>query len=302
MDFKKLIKEICNEENIDYKLISKDWVMMLSKNNITKCISGYRFPLNDHALGSIIDDKYAFYDLCKDLDLPIIDHQIFFNPKTLNGKKTFSLLEKYFKENKNNIVIKPNNGTEGNNVFHITKKEELLDKVKELFKNNYSISACPFYKINSEYRVVVLNKKVKLIFEKQKPIVIGNGKNTIKELLMILNPYYFKNIKLTNEYNRILKNEEVFEYDWRFNLSKGATANFVNDKKLYEKLSKIAVDVCNKINGNFLSIDIIKTENHFYLIEANSGVCINKVCNFIDKDLKLTKEIYKEAIISMFQK
>ena len=71
---------------------------------------------------------------------------------------------------------------------------------------------------------------------------------------------------------------------------------------LYNKLSNIALDVCNKIGAEFLSVDIIKCENNFYLMEANSGVCINKVCNFIDSDLKLVKEIYREAIILMFEK
>lgn len=48
MNFRKLIEEICKEENIKYNLISKDWIMVLTKNGITRCISGYRFPLNDH--------------------------------------------------------------------------------------------------------------------------------------------------------------------------------------------------------------------------------------------------------------
>jgi len=301
MDFRKLIEEICKEENIDYKLISEDWVMVLTKDNITKCISGYRFSLNDHALGSVIDDKYAFYDLCKINNLPIIEHDILFNPNSKLGSNTNNLKDKYFKEYNNDVVIKPNMGTEGTDVYHINNKEDLNNIINKLFETNFSISMCPFYKIEKEYRVVVLNNKVELIFEKNKPVVIGDGNKSIKDLLIELNPYYFNNKILVDKYNKILKIGEVFEYDWRFNLSKGATAKLVEDTTLYEKLSDFALNVCQKIGGNFLSVDIIKCKDNLYLMEANSGVCINKVCNFIDKDLKITKEIYRKAILSMFK-
>lgn len=300
MDFRLMIKEICEEENIEYNLISKDWVMILTKNGISKCISGYKFPLNDHALGSVIDDKYAFYDLCKYKKLPIIEHNILFNLSSNLGNDTYYLLDKYFKEYGEDVVIKPNIGTEGNDVYHITSKEELKKIVNELFKTNFSISICPFYQIDNEYRVVVLNNEIKLIFEKNKPVVIGDGIKTIKELLIDLNPYYFNKINL-DKYNKVLNKNELFEYDWRFNLSKGATARVVTDKSLYDELSNFALDVCKKIDGKFLSIDIIKCNNKYYLMEANSGVCINKVCNFLNDGRKVAKEIYREAIKSMFQ-
>ena len=301
MEYRKLIEEICNEENIDYKLISENWVMILTKNNITKCISGYRFPLNDHALGSVIDDKYAFYDLCKLKDLPIIEHNILFNPNSKLGNNTMNLLKKYFIKYNKDVVIKPNLGTEGTGVYHITDYDNLIEITNELFKNNFSISICPFYKIDNEYRVVVLNNKVKLIFEKSKPVVIGDGNSSIKDLLIKLNPYYFTKINFNKDYDRVLLNNEKYEYDWRFNLSKGATAKLVENKDLYQKLSDIALNVTNTINAKFVSVDIIKCQNNYYLIEMNSGVCINKVTNFIDKDLKLTKEIYREAILEMFK-
>ena len=301
MEYRKLIEEICNEENIDYKLISENWVMILTKNNITKCISGYRFPLNDHALGSVIDDKYAFYDLCKLKDLPIIEHNILFNPNSKIGNNTMNLLKKYFIKYNKDVVIKPNLGTEGTDVYHITDYDNLVEITNELFKNNFSISICPFYKIDNEYRVVVLNNKVKLIFEKSKPVVIGDGNSSIKDLLIKLNPYYFTKINFNKDYDRVLLNNEKYEYDWRFNLSKGATAKLVENKDLYQKLSDIALNVTNTINAIFVSVDIIKCQNNYYLIEMNSGVCINKVTNFIDKDLKLTKEIYREAILEMFK-
>ena len=145
-----------------------------------------------------------------------------------------------------------------------------------------------------------MDNEVKLIFEKIKPVVTGNGKSTLRELLNNLNPYYFQNKLTEKEYDIILNKEETYEYDWRFNLSNGATAKMVIDVDLKKLLSDLALDIVKKINARFVSVDIIKSNNKLYLIEVNSGVCINKVCNFIDKDFKITKEIYRSAINKMF--
>ena len=67
-----------------------------------------------------------------------------------------------------------------------------------------------------------------------------------------------------------------------------------------QTLTELALDITNRINAKFVSVDIIRSNNKLYLIEVNSGVCINKVCNFIDKDFKITKEIYRSAIKKIF--
>lgn len=301
MEYQKLIETICKEEDIDYTLISEGWISVLTKNNITKCISGYKYPLNDHALGNVIDDKFALYDLCKKLSIPIIEHRILFNPTSRLGKNTPNLLVKYFEEFNCDVVIKPNNGTEGTDVYHITTIEELQKVVANLFINNFSISICPFYVIQKEYRVVVLDNTVKLIYEKIKPVVIGDGKGSLRELLLNLNKFYFENKLVDDKYDLILKSGKVYEYDWRFNLSRGATAKLVTDEILRKELGEFATNVTRKIGAKFVSVDIILSNNKYYLMEVNSGVCINKVCNFIDQDYKLTKEIYKAAIKKMFE-
>jgi len=300
MKYIDLLKNICDEENIKYKMLSEDYVMCLTKNGITKNIHGFKFPLNDHALGEIFDDKYAFYDLCKYLKLPIIEHSILFNPNSSLGKNTKNDIIKYFNKYKKDVVVKPNNGTTGIDVYHITTEEELVKVANKLFVNNFSISICPYYHIDNEYRLIVLDNEILLSFKKSKPIVVGNGIKTIKELLLELNHDYFKNIDLT-KYNKVLNVGESFEYNWQFNLSKGAIAEEITDKKLLSKLEKLAKDVVYKTGIRFASIDIIKCKNKLYVLEANSGVCISKACNFIDKDYSKTKEVYRKAIKKLFE-
>ena len=61
--YQDIIKEICDEKDISYKLISNNYLIMLQKDNKTKFIWGHKFDLNNHAIGLVLDDKYATYDL-----------------------------------------------------------------------------------------------------------------------------------------------------------------------------------------------------------------------------------------------
>lgn len=305
-DFHKLIKEICNEEKIKYSILSKEWVIMLEKDNKTKFISGYKFDLNKHGLGTIIDDKYAMFEVLSKKNIPTIEHKIIFKKDNKNeyaiDSNNYDIVYKYFKENNNDIVIKANDSTCGNEVYHITDINDILDCLNKLFIKNFSISICPFYNIKTEYRLIVLNNKCVLMYGKKRPIVNGDGKSTIRELLLKFNPYYFKD-KLDNEkYSKILNTDEKYEYNWQFNLSKGSIPFQINDKNLENKLLNLLEEITSKINLGFCSVDIIETtDNELLIMELNSGVMMKNYCNLIKNGYDIAKEIYKEAIIEMFK-
>ena len=299
----KLIKEICIEENIKFKLLSRDWIIRLEKDNKIRFVSGYKFDLNSHALGEILDDKYGLFEVLREDDIPIIDHNILYSNDNRNdfaiGYNDINKVKEFFFNNQESIVIKPNRGTCGNGVYHITNVNDIEPLVNKLFEDNYSISYCPFYDIDKEYRIIVLNNNIKLIYQKNKPLVIGDGEKTIKELLLEFNYIFFKDIELDN-YDKVLEKNEVFEYNWKYNLSTGATAQILNNKEIEDKLKVIVNQVLNKYDIRFASIDIIKTKDNKYLImEINSGVMMKNIYYLLGKNI--VKDIYKEAIITLFK-
>ena len=56
---------------IKYKLLSKDWIIMLEKDGKTRYICGYKFDLNGHGIGLITDDKFALYEVLKAKGIPV---------------------------------------------------------------------------------------------------------------------------------------------------------------------------------------------------------------------------------------
>ena len=192
------------------------------------------------------------------------------------------------------------NGTCGNEVYNITNINEIIPCLDNLFKFNHSLSICPFYDIENEYRTIILEGEILLTYKKIKPLIIGNGINTIRELLLQFNYNYFKDKLTDDKYNKILKKNDIYEYGWQFNLSRGAKIGIVDDI-VNNKIVSLSKKVANIINLKFGSIDIIKTkDNKYYVMEANSGVMMKNYINNEINGYNIAKDIYKKAIIKMF--
>lgn len=292
----KIIKEICEEKGINFKLVSKDWVIILEKGKKIRYITGYKFPLNNQAVSKVCDDKFALYDVIKEFNIPVAEHVILF--KNYDKQKILNYCEKYnFK-----MVVKSNTGTCGNDMFYITKKSELFKKIDKLLNKHYSLSLSPYYDIKTEYRNIVLNNNVELVYGKKKPVVIGDGKSTIYELLCEFNKNYFEKIKNDGKLKKVLKENEVFEYNWQFNLSKGSMPFMIDDNKLVNKLKKLALEITQKLGTSFVSVDIIElTNGELLLLEVNSGVMMDNLSKNLEDGYDIAKNIYSKVIDEMFK-
>ena len=279
--FNKIIKQICQERSIQYEELSDDWIIKLTKENRNKFIVGYKFDLNNQATSEICNDKLFLYAVLKSEEIPVIEYNILF-------KNEEDKLEKYFYEYNQNVVLKPNNGTCGNNVLHICEYDKLKNEYNKLISKCYSVDICPFYEIESEYRVIYLPTK-QHIYKKVKPIITGDGVHSVKELLIEFNSEYFgdeRNLKI--------------EYEWRFNLSRGAKIADVDDEEKNILMNMIN-NIIKVINLKFVSIDIVKlTNNQYMVMEINSGVMMENLVKLQDDGIQIAKSVYGEAIDLMF--
>ena len=294
--FNKIIKQICQEKNIQYEELSDDWIIKLKKDNKNKFLVGYKFDLNTQATAEICNDKFALYAVLNSEGIPVIKYNILFRNEE-------DKLKKYFDEYNQNVVLKPNNGTCGNNVLHICDYNTLKEEYNILMSKCYSVDICPFYEIESEYRVIYLPNK-QHIYKKVRPIVIGDGVHTVRELLIDFNNEYFcKEENLKNEnipVDYIPELGEIIEYEWRFNLSKGAKIANVNleEKEILMRMVNKIVEV---IDVRFVSIDIVKlTNNQYMVMEINSGVMMENLIKLQEDGKSIAMDLYGKAIDLMF--
>lgn len=308
-NLQRIIKQIALENDLSYEVLSCDLVIKLTKGNKIRYINGYKFGLNSHSLGLILDDKYATYELLNSLGISVCKHYILFRPTNHNSYaknyNSFDYCYDLFLKYNKNVILKVNNGTCGDGVYHITTKKELKKVYNHLLKYNFSISLCPYYDIKNEYRVILLNNEIKIMYGKINPVVIGNGKDKLIDLLKDFNINYFgykTNLKKNINYNKVLKKDEKFIYDFKYNLSKGSIITEDIDKETKSIISKMAKDVSKKINLGFGSIDIIKTnDDKYYVLEINSGVMIENYIKLTSDGFKKAKKVYEEAVLEMFK-
>lgn len=308
-NLQRIIKQIALENDLSYEVLSCDLVIKLTKGNKIRYINGYKFGLNSHSLGLILDDKYSTYELLNSLGISVCKHHILFRPTNHNSYaknyNSFDYCYDLFLKYNKNVILKVNNGTCGDGVYHITTKKELKKIYNHLLKYNFSISLCPYYDIKNEYRVILLNNEIKIMYGKINPVVIGNGKDKLIDLLKDFNINYFgykTNLKKNINYNKVLKKDEKFIYDFKYNLSKGSIITEDIDKETKSIISKMAKDVSKKINLGFGSIDIIKTnDDKYYVLEINSGVMIENYIKLTSDGFKKAKKVYEEAVLEMFK-
>ncbi len=291
----RIIKQICEEKDIEFNLVSKDWIIVLKRNERIRFISGYKFGLNNQSSSIICDDKYALYDTLKLLNIPIIEHKIVF--RNYDKKE----VEEFFYKHNKSIVVKSNSGTCGVGTYHIERIEDLFKNIDSLLINNYSISICPFYNIKNEYRTIILDGNIELFYGKKRPIVYGDGIKTIKELLCDFNYNYFSK-KNDSKLNKVLNQDEEFMYSWQHNLSRGSIPFEETNENLKDDIQSLALKAFSLLGLRFASVDIIELESgEILILEINSGVMIDKYAKYTKNGEVICKKIYSKAIDLMFE-
>ena len=305
--FDGIISEICNEKNIEIKEVSYGWIKILKKDKKTRYIVGYTFELNSAVSKNISKDKYATYEILKYNGIPIIEHNIVFNPVTRSDyyKKEHIDTAKGLLNSYKKIIIKANDSSCGREVYCCENEDDIEKIIYNLFENNNnSLSVCPFINIKYEYRAIYLYGDIIYLYKKTKPYVIGNG---INDLGFLINEKKIKdNIDIdiisTLDLQYVPKENEKVVISWKHNLSNSAEPILIDDSDIYaSKIKEIAIKVGNALNISFASIDICLTDdNEIYVMEVNSNVCMAKFSQKALNGYQIVKEIYSKAIDKMF--
>lgn len=182
----KILNEICLENYISCDSFSYDWIFRLSKNGKAVHVIGYNFENNSATSQLICADKSATSDLLLFNGIPTVNHTFFMSPININYVGVSGNWERLIVllNNHGKLVCKSNEGSGGGNVYLISNQFELERAVHKIFDHSRAMAVCPFHVIDNEYRIVILNGKVKLIFSKNIPFVEGDGVSTISQLLI----------------------------------------------------------------------------------------------------------------------
>jgi len=300
----QIIQEICEEENINFTSFSYDWILRLQKEERLGYVFGYNFGVNNSTSARICDDKSAASDVLIYSGVPTVEHLFFMSPNNIhyvgengNWSRITKLFNKY-----GTLVCKANKGTGGVDVFLVKNQAQLESAVHKIFNQKRTMAISPFCDIIKEYRVIVLNGAVKLVYAKNIPFVIGDGEKKLRQLIldyMSANRVPI-NLELDDEtLEKVLNQGEIHNINWKSNLGQGAVPEIVKDEKLLSELSELSLKAAKAISINFASIDVINTPEGMKVLEVNCGIMMENFIRSTPENYTIAKEIYREAVHAM---
>ncbi|MCL1883329.1 MAG: ATP-grasp domain-containing protein [Defluviitaleaceae bacterium] len=168
----EFIREICIEEGIQLECLSHGYVLRLRKGEISRNIFGAYWDINSAASDRLACDKTACSALLNSSGIPAIVHELIYNPLRrvgLSGKNgAWAKAATLFSKHNNKVVLKPNQGTMGQEIFLCETMQELEFAAHAIFQNHPDAALSPYREIITEYRVFYLNGECRFAYGKSK--------------------------------------------------------------------------------------------------------------------------------------
>ncbi|MEL6616713.1 MAG: RimK-like protein [Bacteroidota bacterium] len=266
---------------------------------MTHHVVGYGFPLNTATARGVAIDKAAAAELMQTRDVPCIEHRLFLQPRLasyMEADGNWARMRRYAEENHWDIVCKPNEGTGGGGVRRVRTARELEEAVQEGFATERALALCPFYEIETEYRTVVLDGQVLLVYGKARPHVVGDGTSTLRALAAEAGFAFSLSPEAATE---VVPSGERRLLDWRHNLGRGATPHAV-EGSVRDAVSALALRAARTLSLRFCTIDVAATASGLLVMEANAGVMLENYARQAPDGEATARRIYAAALDLLF--
>lgn len=279
--FVRAIEKYCNRHGIVVEMRSQGWLVSMHRGSERRFAFGYDLGLNSAVAHRIANDKAAMSEVLEICGIPCIQHTLFLSPKLqkyIEPSGSWQKMLDLLRSARRGIVVKPNEGTGGNSVFKVTDTSQLERAVHEIFSSENSIAISPYMEIESEIRVILIDYDPIVVYSKQRPSIIGDGKRTIVELASaavsadqlanVLSGMIEDNAAL----DEVLTRGEQRTLNWRHNLGAGAQPILLEKGSVRDACVGIAQEAARSINMRFGSIDVVLIDGNWRILEVNSGV------------------------------
>lgn len=307
-----LVAEICQERSIVVTEFSDDWLLRLELGDRVSHIFGYDFGVNDATAQMLAKDKSATSDILRHAGISHVHHTLINTPEVpqfVPESGNWAFLTDYLAQNGNDIVCKPNDGTGGHDVHRVTTIQELEAAVQRHFGRRRSFCVSPFLRIAVEYRLVVVQGVVRLIYSKQRPRLTGDGAKTVGELLIdrirgdegasIAN--FLANARDTKlDLTNVLPPGGILELDWRHNLGRGAEPVIVErDSDQASGLIPLALSAAGAIGIDSSSVDIVEVDGSLSVLEINAGIMMEAFGRRSPGNRGIARSIYDTLVCAL---
>jgi len=215
------------------------------------------------------------------------------------------------------VMVKPNSGSQGNNVALVHTKAECYKRLRAIFKSD-KIALVQQYVKGKDYRLVVLDKSVVSAYERIPLNVAGDGVSSIAELLQKKQLEFLKKkrdtqIKFTDPrisaklkrqkltfQSVIPKKETVYLLD-NANLSTGGDSVDVTSA-VHPAFKKLAVALTKDMGLRLCGVDLIVAGNitqkpdEYWILEINAAPGLDHYVKIGKAQEKIVADLYLQVL------
>ncbi len=296
--------------------------MITFKNGKKVFYRNTRFNINPLGSVEVAKDKnYASFFL-KHFGFNVPYGQSFFSENlntNLAIKRTIDDGYEYAKKIGFPVILKPNNLSQGLFVTKVYGKTDYYKTAKKILKNTAVMIVERFYEGN-DFRIVVLDDKIISAYQRIPLKIIGNGQNTVRELLELKQQEFEKtgrdtiidfeddriarNLKRKKiTFDTIIYTNEVIQLLDNANLSTGGTSHDFT-ASIHEEYAKLAIEITKSMCLRLCGVDILTpsiTEplNEYVIIEINSAPGLDNYAAMGEAQNQIVENLYMQILLSI---
>ncbi|MET4388461.1 glutathione synthase/RimK-type ligase-like ATP-grasp enzyme [Bradyrhizobium sp. F1.4.3] len=273
--FVQAIRRYCAGHGIAVDVRAGGWLIAMHRGGTRHFAFGYDIGLNSSIAHRLANDKSATAEALGLEDVPCIPHHLFLNPSMgaqIAGPDWHKAMLALLAQSPQGVVVKPNEGTSGRSVFKATNRNELDRAVSEVFASSLGLVIAPYVEIKDEVRVILLDERPMIVYRKERPSVVGDGVRSLRELSIAAGHDHQLRELDARDASAIVPKGERRVLNWRHNLDAGARPVLIENGEVHAACVKLAIDAASAIGIAFASIDVIRVDGAWQVLEINSGV------------------------------
>ncbi|MBR0692011.1 RimK-like protein [Bradyrhizobium lablabi] len=277
--FLETIKKYCLARSIAVDIRSGGWLVVMTRDAERRLAIGYDVGLNSAVAHQVANDKAACADVLGLAGIPVVPHALFLGAKLsahIPESGSIDAMLRLLARHPRGLVVKPNEGTSGEFVIRVTTKPQLEAAVARILTAHPSLAISPYVEIEDEVRVVLLDQRALIVYGKVRPSVVGNGAHSLRELARAAASAEWLQTMSDDfsaaELDAILPAGERRILNWRHNLDSGAEPALLTDGAMRDACVALAIRAARAIGIRFASIDVVRAEERWQILEINSGV------------------------------
>ena len=281
--FVDALTSYCARHGMTAEVRADGWLIVMQRGTQRRFAFSYDIGLNSAVAHRIANDKAATSELLSFSGVDCVPHALFLNPG-LNAHRppdgSWAAMLDLLARHPQGLVVKPNEGTSGRSVFRVASRPALELAVSSIFASHASLAISPYLAVEHEVRVVMLDGAPLVVYGKNRPSVIGDGRHTLLELAMRSTHADQRTAVLRGMINDLAKAEletivpegKHRVLNWRHNLDSGSRPALLQQGEMRDACIALALRAANAIDIRFASVDLVRADGRWQVLEINSGV------------------------------